>query len=154
MRLRHFTEEDFEFISENWTDNKRMTGIFFPTDKTEYKELIAKWNTCLFNGKYFEQFIIEDGVPVGLCSLYEHSDNEVSYGAILDSNFYRRGYCTFACKELVKIAKQKGFNTMSAGAREDNEASIGFLKKFGFVYKETIINSRGNKQLQFTYSIE
>ena len=153
MRLRHFTEEDFEYISKNWTDNKRMTGISFPTDKTAYKELIAKWNTCSYNGKYFEQFIIEDGVPVGICSLYEHSDNEVSYGAIIDSNYYRHGYCTLACKEVIKLAKQKGFGVLSGGVRADNKASIEFCKKFGFVHKRTAINSRGEEQLQFEMNL-
>ncbi len=149
MRLRHFTEEDFEYISKNWTDNARMVGISFPIGKAEYKELIAKWNTCTYNGKYFEQFIIEDGVPVGLCSLCEHSDIIASCGVIIDSKYYRMGYCTFGCKELMKLAKQKGFSVLSAGVRADNKASIEFCKKFGFIHKETIINSRGKEQLQF-----
>ena len=58
-----------------------------------------------------------------------------------------------ACTELVKKAKEKGYVKAVAGVGEANTPSIEFCKKFGFTYKETIINKKGRKQLNFEMNI-
>lgn len=154
MLLRNFTVADFEYIKQNWTGTERIIGTTFPDTFQDYQTLIRKWGAREYNGKYFEQFIIIDNlIPVGLCSLMEQTNGSVSIGVIIDKNFWRKGYCTRACSELVKIAKEKGYKKAVAGVGEFNTPSIEFCKKFGFIYKDTIVNSHNRKQLNFEFII-
>lgn len=154
MLLRNFKNADFEYIKQNWTSTERIIGITFPNTFKDYQALISKWGTREYNGKYFEQFIIIDNlIPVGLCSLMEQTKGSVSIGVIIDKNFWRKGYCTRACMELVKKAKEKGYEKAVAGVGEFNTPSIEFCKKFGFTYKETNINKKCRKQLNFEMNI-
>ena len=150
MLLRNFTDADFEYIKQSWMGTERIIGTTFPNSFTDYQALISKWSTREYNGKYFEQFIIIDNlIPVGLCSLMEQTKESVSIGVIIDKNFWRKGYCTRACTELVKKAKEKGYVKAVAGVGEFNTPSIEFCKKFGFIYKDISVNSHNRKQLNF-----
>ena len=151
MEIRQFKDTDYEYIKNSWINTDRLQGIEFPAEYEKYIALTVKWNNGEFNGKYFGQFVIVDGNELtGVASLFEQTENSASIGVIIDKNHYRKGYCTFACNELTKIAKKHGFNTVIAGVAANNIPSLKFCKKFGFTEKETIINNRGRKQVQFT----
>ncbi len=154
MEIRKFKDTDYEYIKNSWINTDRLRGIEFPADYDEYIALTEKWNSGKYNGKYFDQFVISDGSELtGVASLYEQTENSASIGVIIDKNHYRKGYCSFACNELVKLAKDRGFDTICAGVAENNLPSLEFCKKFGFTEVGRIVNTKGRKQVQFVKKI-
>ena len=72
VTLRHFVQEDVAFIHNN---------LYSDMTESEIMGMITEWNSCAFQGHYFEMFaVMSDNGIVGNVSLYEHSRNVASVG--------------------------------------------------------------------------
>lgn len=112
----------------------------------DLRALIETWNQKTYKENYFEMFAVEEnGTIVGQASLYGRSEHIVSCGLELYSACRGKGYGTAAYRELLSLAKQKGFSIAVAQVRADNAASIALNKKMGFEAEDyTYINKKGN----------
>lgn len=88
----------------------------------------------------------EDDSFIGLVFLqpYKEVEGEVELGYRLYPQFWRKGYCTEICKEIVNNAFKKGVtDKIVATVHRENTASIGVLEKIGFRRKsENVINNK------------
>ncbi len=137
MVLRKFVERDIPILQKYKYEN-----ISYP----EMKALIGGFNSEEYEGKYYEAFAITDGKRlVGFISLYQHAETIVSCGVEIFIDYQRRNYAFCAMKEVLQIARDKGYRIVLDQIRTNNTASIALHKKLGFeaddyVYK----NRRGN----------
>ena len=79
-------------------------------------------------------FIIHDGVAVGTCSFTgKPQDNRVEVAYYTFPAYERNGYATWACKELVRIAKEhKPDVIVTAKTAPEENPSTAILRKNGF----------------------
>lgn len=79
-------------------------------------------------------FIIDEGAVVGTCSFTgKPVDNRVEIAYYTFPAYERKGYATWACKELVKLAKQyKPDVIVTAKTAPEENPSTAILRKNGF----------------------
>ena len=149
VNIRNFNEDDVAFIFDNWAENPKWDGCKFDKDKIEILSLINEFNTKRFNNKYFEQFVIINcEEPVGMISLFEQSNLEVSVNVFIHKDFRRKGIATEAYKLIEKIAKDKGYNRLISNVSERNYASINLHLKLGFNHS-ILLNNYNENQIKF-----
>lgn len=121
----------------------------------EIRTLIATWNQKQYRKNYFEMYaLVENGIVFGQASLYGRSEHIVSCGLEVYPPYRGKGYGTIAYRQLLALAKQKGFTIAVAQVRADNVASIALNRKTGFEAEEyTYINQKGNPIYYFVKAL-
>ena len=113
ITLRRFTIEDAPSLQERYSNFSRE----------QIEEMICKWNSGQFDGRYFEMLaIISDGSIVGTISLYEHSSKVVSIGPEVFEPYRKNGYGKEAMLKAFKIAADREYKVVSQQIRTDNSA--------------------------------
>lgn len=108
--------------------------------------LIVEWNTGRYSGRAFRMLgIWANAELVGTVSLFEDTQDRVSFGIEIVPGFRRKGYAVSATKLAMAEARSLGYHTMISQVRRDNAASIALHEKLGFVMKEATVNSRGRE---------
>lgn len=135
--LRNFVKSDIQQLQKS--EYRDMS-------QEDLQALIDTWNKKQYEENYFEMYAIEEyGIIVGQASLCGRSKHIVSCGLELYSAYRGKGYGTCAYRELLSLAKIKGFTIAVAQVRTDNAASIALHKKMGFEAEDyTYINKKGN----------
>ena len=135
--LRPFTAHDAENIQQNQYPDVPISDI---------REMIAEWETHIYQGKHFEMYAITaDDVVVGSVSLYENTKSIVSVGVEVYPCERRKGYASEAMKLTMNRAKALGYRVILNQVRTDNEPSIALHKRLGFETDGTIYrNAKGN----------
>ncbi len=124
ITLRHFMREDAESIRNH---------LYSHMTESEIVNMIADWNSCVFQGRYFEMFaVITDGRIVGYVSLYERSQSVVSAGIEIYCNERNRGFAFEAMETLTAFACKKGYRLILDQVRKDNKAAVRLHEKLGF----------------------
>ena len=150
VTIRNFVYDDIDFIYNNWAENCTWGGCKFEKDIDSIKKLIDEWKTKVYQSHYFEQFVILcNNIPVGMVSLYEKSDDEVSVGIYIEQNNTHKGIGTKTYQLIEEEAKKKKYKYLSAGVLEDNIPSVNFHLKMGFNKESTHLNSKGKNQIRF-----
>lgn len=117
----------------------------------ELQALIDTWNQKRFQGNYFEMFAVTDaGAHVGRASLYGRSEHIVSCGIEIFPAFRKKGYGGEAYRNLLTIAKEKGYTIAVAQVRFDNAASIALHRAIGFEAEDYVYrNAKGESVYYF-----
>ena len=124
ISLRHFCPRDAEAVR----------GALYP-DRTadEAAAMIAAWNTCVYQGRYFETFaVLRDDAIVGQVSLSELSRSVVSAGVEITGAQRGKGFASEALSRLLKYASDRKYRLVLDQVRTDNPASIKLHEKLGF----------------------
>jgi ribosomal protein S18 acetylase RimI-like enzyme len=89
---------------------------------------------------------VDDGEFLGIAGLYQRPNLAVpDLGYAMLDEYTRRGYATAACSlVLAWAATALPFDTIGAITDEDNVASIGLLKKLGFVRNGCYSTDKGD----------
>ncbi len=145
IELRNFTKEDCVFLQKH----------FYPQlSPDEVVGMIDAWNTCLYEGSYYEMFaVLSRGEIVGSVSLFAHGDGAVSAGPEILAAHRKQGCGLQAVESALGIARQKGYARAVAQVRVTNAASIALHKKLGFTIMEKGINKKGNEVYLFEKQI-
>ena len=140
--LRNFNYKDIPVLQEHGYDGYSRDGL---------KDLIAQWNSKLYEKLYFESFAIDNGGEVvGYASLYQRSKSIVSCGVEIYEDYRLKGYASAAYGELLDYAKEHGYKIAVAQVLADNVASIALHNKLGFECENyEYINRKGNKVYYF-----
>ena len=150
ITIRNFTNNDVNFIYENWAENKNWQGCLFKKDKESIKNLIDEWNTLLYNNKYFNQLVIVlKNKLVGMISLLEKSENEASVGVYIDQSYRQQGIAKKAYLLIENLARKLGYHILTAGVLKENTISIKLHLSCGFIKDSIYVNSRGKQQIKF-----
>lgn len=93
-----------------------------------------------FNFPWVAYLILRENQVVGSCSFTGKPKNgkvEIAYWTF--KKFEGQGISSFACNELISIAKKENPNiTVTAKTEPKNNASTKILKKNGFVYTKVV----------------
>ncbi len=77
-------------------------------DVCDVRDLITEWNSCIYQGRYFEMFAVESGSRiVGYVSLYEKSRSVASAGVEIFPEERGKGFASVAMIDLLKYAAEK-----------------------------------------------
>jgi len=138
MQLRNFEKQDALILSEKIYRNLQIEQI---------EDMICSWNTKQYDGKYFDMLaIVDDGVIVGMLSLYRLKDKTLHIGPVVFPEYRKKGFAKAAMTMAFDIAKELGCYTISQQIRLDNVASIALHTSLGFEkVGEPFVNSKGNE---------
>lgn len=147
MELRSFEKQDAVMLSKELYQNLTVEQI---------EDMICKWSTKQYEGKYFEMFaIVVDGVVVGRVSLYECREKTIHIGPEIFCKFRKKGYAKEAMNMACDIAKERGCHLISQQIRLDNVASIALHNSLGFQMVGTpFANPKGNKVCIYEKSLD
>lgn len=102
------------------------------------------------DGRYYEQFAVRmDGCVMGIASLYAHEDGTVSDGIEVFPPFRRCGFATCALSQMMDVARERGYSTMTTQVRTDNTASLSLHRSLGFAAGAPWINRKGREVVTF-----
>ena len=127
-------------------------------DGTEYQNLTAEKRIELIEnslagvcgGKYFKFFLIKvDKTTVGVLNFCAQSQRAFSVAPDIKPEYRKKGYAFKALDLVYKKAKQQGFDTVIAGIRQDNEASIKLHEKLGFLRARSFKSKNGRDMFEF-----
>ena len=142
IALRHFGSDDVSVLQE-----KRYPDMTCH----EIAEMIREWNSCEYDGRYFEMFaVISDGRTVGSISVFENSRSAAEIGPDIFPDERRKGFAYEAMLQAVRYVSDKGYRVLIQQVRYDNTASIRLHEKLGFEQLESVYrNSKGNNVLLY-----
>lgn len=135
--LQHFTSDDADVIkAQQYPD---MSG-------DEILGMISEWNSCSFQGKYFEMFaVLNEETIVGSISLFQHSRSVASIGVEIYESYRRSGFAFEAMLLLMEHAKNLGYKIIQDQVRTDNAASIRLHEKLSFESDHYVYRNENNK---------
>ncbi|MBP3337855.1 MAG: GNAT family N-acetyltransferase [Lachnospiraceae bacterium] len=137
IKLRNFTNADISLLKKCKYEDET---------NREIQEKIKLWNSKNVDGKYYEMFaIVDNDMPVGMISLYQHTQSVISCGPEIFEEYRGKGYGTQAVGMAIDVAKKKGYKIVVAQIRKDNEKSIMLHQRLGFELDHEYINKRGNE---------
>ena len=125
--------------------NSEMTDI---EQELQWFERATKEGMCYLVARV-------DGKVVGGASIHPKSDKHAhiaSYGIFISKNSRNLGLGTILTRELVEIAKKRGFEILQLSVYATNERAFHVYKKCGF--KEAGRLTNGIKFLDGTYADE
>lgn len=94
---------------------------------------------------------------VGVCSLIgiDQGSGSGSVGYWVGRPYWGRGYATFACRELLRIARERlGLDRVEAPVLEHNAASRRVLEKVGFECRGEVDQHPKGRVLQYECTLE
>ena len=139
ITLHKISCEHAEAISEHTT-----------ISKTDIDEMIKSSDAKIFNGRFFEMYVImSEETIVGLISLFEQSASVVSVGPEIFAEYRKLGYATKAMQIAMDIAKSIGYKIVFQQVRVDNVASIKLHTKLGFETDNTVFKNRKQNDVCF-----
>ncbi|WP_167954788.1 GNAT family N-acetyltransferase [Anaerosporobacter faecicola] len=143
--LRNFKDEDakdcFAFLSDK--DTCYLDGGYEPFDSMdeEYDLLMKKFK------EQEERLMIvlkNQNIVIGTIHLMKDTRRMVKtteIGYVISPNYRRQGYATEAIREVIRYEfEEDNVKMLVAGVIEDNAASLGLLKKLGFIREGEIHN--------------
>lgn len=138
VTLRNFINEDAAALQQYQYKNVPLEEI---------QKMILEWEKKEFQGNYFEMFaIVREDTIVGTISLQQQSQNIVSCGLEVFSDYRRQGLGKEAMALILEIAKNKGYKIMCDQVRVNNTASIALHLALGFESTEYVyINQKGRE---------
>ena len=138
ISLRRFEADDTPVLQEKRYPDMTLRDI---------TEMIREWNTCEYDGRYFEMFaVISDSRIVGSVSVFGNSRSAAEIGPDIFPGERRKGFAYEAMLQAVRYASEKGYRVLIQQVRCDNKASIRLHDKLGFEkLNGTYRNSKGNE---------
>jgi RimJ/RimL family protein N-acetyltransferase len=141
IRLRPLKVEDAEqsYIDSLDSPSRQMLqlGIELPTSIEKQKEVLEKYAGCKdVDGIII--FAIEnlDGELIGGISLHSRNrkNGTFSMGLIINAPYRKKGYAEDAARILLRYCfNERRYQKCNTACIDTNEASVGLLKKLGFV---------------------
>lgn len=140
--IREATTNDLSAILEIYND-----AILHTTAVYSYKPQTLKSREVWFEQKKDAGYPIlvceQDGQVAGFATFgpfrgwqaYKYS---IEHSVYVDEKYRKKGIASSLMKEIIAIAREKGYMTMIAGIDAANEKSIAMHEKFDFVYAGTI----------------
>ena len=95
--------------------------------------------------------IAKDSV-VGYVNLCQQPDGTVSVGARIFAGFRGKTYGTQGVRQILRIAKEKGYSVATARARQSNTPSLRLCDRVGFLRTGEDVTKEGRPV--FTYRMD
>ncbi len=131
MRLEKMKQSDYPILSDLYQNKDVMQMITgYPLEEETIQQ---KWKDIMSWKKKFGYYkVLVDNECVGIGCLKPHQ-NDVEIGYMLFPKYWKRGYGTKICEQLVEIAQMMDVQKMVAYIDPYNQASKKILEKQGFL---------------------
>ncbi|MCR5418387.1 MAG: GNAT family N-acetyltransferase [Lachnospiraceae bacterium] len=135
--VREITLSDVDSLYEIYADpriTRYMENLYAdPDEERAYTRDYIKWHYDLLG---FGMWIVEDrqGRIIGRAGFDQKEEGVIELGFMIRADEQRKGYAYEVCSALLFYGYSTyGWKGMKSRCHRDNEASIGLLKKLGFV---------------------
>lgn len=158
VELRPIREADRDDLIRVLTDDRvKQTYMLpdFPAWEDAFK-LFARLRDLSNDLDRFVRGVFLDDYLIGFLNDVQISDESIELGWALHPDYHNRGYATQAVKLAIGELFAKGFPSVTAGAFQENPASIRVMEKCGMeriAFTEEI-EYRGKTHLCVYYRIE
>lgn len=155
--LKRITARDVAEGVRIYRDERVNKTYMFP-DLTEEaaKKLHDRIAFLSANDNRYVRGIYLENKMVGFINDPEILDGTIELGWVVDPEYHNRGYATEAVTHAIKDLFTRGFDVVTAGAFEENPASIRVMQKSGMhlIEKTEEIDYRGKVHHCIFYAIE
>lgn len=155
--LKRITARDVSEGIRIYRDDRVNKTYMFP-DLTEEaaKKLHDRISSLSANDSRYVRGIYLENKMVGFINDPEIVDGSIELGWVIDPQYHNRGYATEAVTHAIKDLFARGFAVVTAGAFEENPASIRVMQKSGMhlIEKTEEIDYRGKVHHCVFYAIE
>ena len=137
-------------------DAPRLKRYCYPKlSEDRVREILQEWDSRCFEGKYCEFFAVTAaGELVGYVNLFEQSERIVSAGAHIFPGYRGRSYGTQSVGQLLALAKERGYTSVTARVRKSNVPSLRLCDTLGFVRKGEDVTAKGIEVWNFSRDLE
>lgn len=157
LMLKRITARDVSEGIQIYRDNRVNKTYMFP-DLTEEaaKKLHDRISSLSANDSRYVRGIYLENKMVGFINDPEIVDGSIELGWVIDPEYQNRGYATEAVTHAIEDLFGRGFDVVTAGAFEENPASIRVMQKSGMhlIEKTEEIDYRGKIHHCIFYAIE
>lgn len=139
LKLRRFHIKDIEDVYEYAKDEETVKYLTWDkADKLE--DVIYIINNIYNNLGVFAIELKEENKCIGCIEMrLDDANHKVSFGYVLNRNYWNRGYMTEALKLLIDLSFEKlGVNKVEATYYKGNEASGKVMKNAGMILEGVI----------------
>ncbi len=134
LRIRAQLAADRDFIVSLWCDEENgafMNTPAFADLDDEYLSFFDEMEDDP-DGYYLIAERKSTGEPVGTCCVFPEEDSW-DIGYCIDKAHWRKGLGSEMLIGLIKFIKASGGSAVTAEVADRNAASVGLLRKFGFL---------------------
>ena len=146
LALRPFRHDDNDDMLKYWVSDPEIQLMYSEpvySTKSEVKGLLDKYISSYQKDDYYRWAIVEKGSSacIGQVAIFL-VDSKNHFGEIeycVSREFQRKGYCSEAVQAVIEYAfRNINLHKMQVCHKENNPASMGVIKKCGFVYEGTL----------------
>ena len=153
--LRKFTDDDIDFVMDNWVGTDKLDGFFRDKTRESLKESFKKYEKEKSGDKFLYSFCIDkDGRPVGIVQFTEKYENTPNLNLYIEDVYRNRGIGTKAFVLAKEIMKSKGFETITSSCVQSNQASVNLHKKLGFQVIKSELSPNGTPMFRWEMKIK
>lgn len=157
LTLRPFAQRDAAQVMEIM-QNKEVSKTYLLPDLDDEgaRSLFSHLMSLSIDGTHYVKGICLDGTCIGWINEVERSGDRIEIGWVIHPAHQNRGYATEAVRAAKDALLRKGFQSVIAGAFEDNLPSLRVMEKAGMhrIDKIDMLEYRGNVHKCIYYSIE
>ncbi|KAF3889151.1 MULTISPECIES: GNAT family N-acetyltransferase [Nostocales] len=140
LRLRHFSQNDFQDLYRLYSDAEVMKYLSMRTREQTQASLskqIQHWQQHNFG--MWAVVERESGKIIGRCGLgFLDNTSEVELGYVFDKSYWNRGIATEASKATLKYGfLEAKLERIVAIAKPENTASVRVIQKVGMTYQKS-----------------
>ncbi|MBR4800423.1 MAG: GNAT family N-acetyltransferase [Clostridia bacterium] len=134
LLIRSYKRDDKDFCLSLWCDAQNGKYMSDPLLENADEKYLSYFDDMENepDGYYLIVESKDTRQRVGTCCIFPEGDN-VDIGYCISKDLWRQGLGSEIIEALITFAKRQGGHSMSAEVADDNAASVGLLRKFGFV---------------------
>ena len=130
IKLRNFTNADISLLKKCKYEDET---------NREIQEKIKLWNSKNVDGKYYEMFaIVDNDMPVGMISLYQHTQSVISCGPEIFEEYRGQGYGKALLLQVISDLISCNPLPLRLQVSGENIPAVSLYKKTGFQIAETL----------------
>lgn len=157
LTLRPLTDADHDEMIRLLMDGRIKDGYMLPDYPTEEaaEPMFQRLKALSEKNEFVLAGIFDDECLAGFANRVSVENSCIELGYVIAPDRWNRGYCTEAVKALIAALFEAGFDEVSAGAFEHNQASMRVMEKAGMsrLDKTEQIEYRGENRRVICYSI-
>lgn len=156
VKLRPFEEQDAPAATGIFRDDTVKKTYMFPdlTEETARKLFDRMLEISHMDGRFIRGIYLQNEL-IGFINDPEITDDTIELGWVVHPDYHNRGYATEAVCLAIEELFSKGFQEITAGAFEENPASLRVMEKSGMhkIEKTEEIDYRGKVHHCIFYAI-
>lgn len=159
LTLRPIEDGDRDALAEMLTSSAVNQTYLLPdfdgTDDPKLLRLIGRLTEYSRDDAHFVRGMDVDGKLVGFLNDVEIDGGKIELGWVVHPSCHNRGFCTAAAKAAIRELFGRGFDTVTAGAFEENPASLRVMQKCGMTLTDRVdeLEYRGKVHRVINYKI-